>query len=144
MLYTAHVDELSTLSFLVNHVLMKKERLPHADTLEGLLMLRAAWDMVDIGNYQIYFFKWTAKICYVLTLLLGVAIVTVTTLGTEIDASVGKVMISTSGVEQKGSQLITFLLSLAATFTASIQAFYVSHFAVAVWCDILLFYRTVN
>ena len=141
MLYTAHVDDIAALSFLVNHVLMKKERLPNSDTLEGLLMLRAAWDVVDIGNYQIWFFKWTAKICYVFILLLGVAIVSVTTLGRDIDASVGKVVISTSGVEQTGSQIITFLLSLVATFTASIQAFYVSYFAVAVWCDILLSYR---
>ena len=36
LLYTAHVNHLSDLAFIVNHVMMKKERLPQADSLEGL------------------------------------------------------------------------------------------------------------
>jgi hypothetical protein len=41
MLYTAHADELPKLSYIINNKMMKKERLPQQDSLDGLLVVRA-------------------------------------------------------------------------------------------------------
>ena len=84
----------------------------------------AAWDIVDIGEHTLKFFKKIAKVAYVLMLLLSVAIVVVTVQTVEIDASLNVVSLEKSGTELKGSQLITFCLSLAAAFVAAVQAFY--------------------
>ena len=124
MLYTAHADELPKLAYIINNKMMKKERLPQQDSLDGLLVVRAAWDIVDIGEHTLKFFKKVAKVAYVLMLLLSVAIVVVTVQTVEIDASLNVVSVEKSGTELKGSQLITFCLSLAAAFVAAVQAFY--------------------
>ena len=78
LIFTGHANDLADLAYLCNHVMMKKDRLPAAETLEGLLVLRSAWDIVDIGQYHLKFFKYTAKICYLVLLLLSIAIVSIT------------------------------------------------------------------
>ena len=88
------------------------------------MTLRAAWDLVDIGDYQISVLKNIAKVCYLLHLLLGIAIVCVTVLGKEIDSSVKEVTIAGSGTTMMGSQLVTFCLSLLMALVAALQAFY--------------------
>ena len=41
MLYTAHAEELPKLAYIINNKMMKKERLPQQDSLDGLLVVRA-------------------------------------------------------------------------------------------------------
>lgn len=55
--------------------LLQMDRLPRFDTLEGLRLLRDAWDEVDIKMYLADRYKVRAKIFYALTL--AVALVTV-------------------------------------------------------------------
>jgi hypothetical protein len=121
-LYTAHAGNIADCKYIVNNRLLKKDRLPKDLSLDGLLMLRAAWDIVDIGNSQLVYFKRIAKVCYVLLLVLGVAIVAVTVETQAIDAKLG--VVSAGSQTLQGSQLITFCLSLVATFVSAVQAFY--------------------
>jgi len=57
LLYTAHAGNLPDVMQIVNQRLLKKDRLPKENSLDGLLMLRAAWDIVDIGQTRLKFFK---------------------------------------------------------------------------------------
>lgn len=57
LLYTAHAGNLPEVKQIVNQRLLKKDRLPKQNSLDGLLMLRAAWDIVDIGVSRLKFFK---------------------------------------------------------------------------------------
>ena len=85
LLYTAHASELTELDFLVNRVLMTKEHLPDKNSLDGLLMLRSAWDLVDIAQHQLQFFKRLGKFLFALLLILGIAIVAVTVQTADLD-----------------------------------------------------------
>lgn len=85
-------------------------------------MLRAAWDIVDIGLEQISFFKKMAKFCFIFLLFLGIAIVIVTVQTQEID-TLGIISFTGDG-GLKMSQFLTFCLSLTASFMAALQAFY--------------------
>lgn len=123
LIFTGHANDLADLAHLCNTVMMKKDRLPATESLEGLLVLRSAWDIVDIGEQHLKFFKYTAKICYVLLLLLSIAIVCVTVETTNVDASL-QVTVAASGTQLQGAQLIIFCLSTAATFVAAVNAFY--------------------
>lgn len=123
LLYTQHASQLTELNFLVNHVLMKKEHLPDKNSLDGLLMLRAAWDIVDIALDQLKFFKRMAKFCFAFLLLLGILIVVITVQTADID-KVLLLSIPATGTELKGAQFLTFILSLVSSFMAAVQAFY--------------------
>lgn len=123
LLYTEHASQLTELDFLVNRVLMKKEHLPDKNSLDGLLMLRAAWDIVDIALDQLKFFKRMAKFCFAFLLLLGVLIVVITVQTADID-KILLLSIPATGTELKGAQFLTFLLSLVSSFMAAVQAFY--------------------
>ena len=46
------------------HLFSLSSRLPESNSLDGLLMLRAAWDICDIAQHQLRFFKVMAKLCY--------------------------------------------------------------------------------
>ncbi len=123
LLYTGHASDLTELSFLVNNVLMKKDRLPEANSLDGLLMLRASWDIVDIAIHQLRFFKTMAKLCYLALLMLGLGIVIITVQSAEVDATM-RVDIAETGSSLKGAQFLTFCFSLVSAFVAAVQAFY--------------------
>ena len=47
------------------------------NTLEGLLVLRQAWDLIDIGRYVLKGYKMAAKVCYMVLILLAIAITAV-------------------------------------------------------------------
>ena len=69
-------------------------------------VLRAAWDIVDIGHYQLRFFKILANVCYVVLLLLGIGIVIVTVQTADIDTGPGggELTVSGSGTTLKKSR----------------------------------------
>jgi hypothetical protein len=141
LLYTAHASELTELDFLVNRVLMTKEHLPDKNSLDGLLMLRGAWDLVDIAQHQLKFFKRLAKFLFALLLILGIAIVAVTVQTADLDkaltvnigarrqefdntTSTTNTSPPEGGTALPGAQFITFALSLVSSFVAAVQAFY--------------------
>jgi len=121
--FSAHVSKTENLSFIVNHVMMDNDGLPDKNTLEGLLVLRQAWDLADIGRYVLKRYKRLAKACYLIMILLAIAIAIV---------SIQKDMIDKSSLEdgepkqmygRKLSELLTFSLSVATSFAAAIMAF---------------------
>jgi len=117
ILYTAHVKDTARLDYIVNHKMMDIEGLPEKNTLEGLLVLRQAWDLIDIGHYNIKRHKIVAKVCYVLLILLAVAITAISIEKDALDAD-GKLYQG-----RKLSELITFGLSVATSFVTAIMAF---------------------
>ena len=86
-LHSAHVANTENLSFTVNHVMMDNDGLPDKNTLEGLLVLRQAWDLTDIGRYVLKRYKTLAKVCYLVMILLAIAIAVVSIEKDTIDAS---------------------------------------------------------
>eukprot|EP00747_Dinoflagellata_sp_TGD_P149465 gnl/TRDRNA2_/TRDRNA2_177016_c0_seq1.p1 gnl/TRDRNA2_/TRDRNA2_177016_c0~~gnl/TRDRNA2_/TRDRNA2_177016_c0_seq1.p1 ORF type:complete len:1155 (-),score=236.24 gnl/TRDRNA2_/TRDRNA2_177016_c0_seq1:118-3582(-) len=57
------------------------DRLPSENKTETLILLRRAWTTVDVFHASAFIYKWSAKVLYFFLLLLGTAVVTVTTLG---------------------------------------------------------------
>jgi hypothetical protein len=86
-LYSANAGDTEFLSFLVNNVMMDNDGLPDANTLEGLLVLRQAWDLTDIGRHVLKKYKFLAKGCYLIMILLAIAITVVSIEKDGIDAS---------------------------------------------------------
>ena len=70
--FSCHVENLSELDHMLNHQMMDKGALPPTNNLEGLLILRSAWDVVDIANYVIRGYKLSAKVLYLLIIILGI------------------------------------------------------------------------
>jgi len=58
------------------------DRLPQENTLASLILLRRAWILVDLFDGNAKFYKFIAKLSYFLSLVTGVAVITVTTLRT--------------------------------------------------------------
>ena len=85
--FSAHVSKTENLSFIVNHVMMDNDGLPDKNTLEGLLVLRQAWDLADIGRYVLKRYKRLAKACYLIMILLAIAIAIVSIQKDMIDKS---------------------------------------------------------
>ena len=97
--------------------MMDNDGLPDKNTLEGLLVLRQAWDLVDIGRHVLKGYKAAAKVCYMLLILLAIAITAV---------SIEKDALNADGKLYQGrklSELITFGLSIATSFVTAIMAF---------------------
>ena len=65
-----------------------------------------------------------AKACQLLLLFLGIAVVVVTVETVALDEAMGVTTVAESGAQLKGSQLVTFCISLVATFVSAVQAFY--------------------
>eukprot|EP00933_Yihiella_yeosuensis_P071960 TRINITY_DN80217_c0_g1_i1.p1 TRINITY_DN80217_c0_g1~~TRINITY_DN80217_c0_g1_i1.p1 ORF type:complete len:1162 (+),score=257.35 TRINITY_DN80217_c0_g1_i1:67-3552(+) len=59
----------------------KIDRLPMSSTLEGLILLRRSWTLVDLYHKVAAFYKKASRIYYVITLSIGIAIVAITVLG---------------------------------------------------------------
>lgn len=86
----------------------KIDRLPNANTLEGLRILADAWDHVELYNMVANRYKLQAKITYLLMLLIGIAI----TVFTLID-----------GVKVLDSKVPVIVLSFIGTFVSAYVAF---------------------
>ncbi len=115
LLYSAHVKDTELLRYLVNNVMMDRDSLPTSNTLEGLLVLRQAWDIVDIGAYVLRKYKMAGKGAFATLLLVSIAITVVNIQKDEIDGSIPE--------KQYGrtvSELLTFGLALTTSFVTAV------------------------
>eukprot|EP00931_Biecheleriopsis_adriatica_P106235 TRINITY_DN8071_c0_g1_i6.p1 TRINITY_DN8071_c0_g1~~TRINITY_DN8071_c0_g1_i6.p1 ORF type:complete len:1175 (+),score=224.08 TRINITY_DN8071_c0_g1_i6:186-3527(+) len=61
------------------HAMTRSERLPDNTSMQGLMLMRCAWTLVDLYRYQANQYKLLTKIAYVVILLLGIVVVFITT-----------------------------------------------------------------
>ena len=115
--FTAHVQDVEELKFLVNNRMMDTSPLPEKNTLEALIVLRQAWDLADVGRYVLARYKFLAKALYISLIILAVAIVAITVQSSDLDVE---------GNAYKGkklSELLVFVLSLLTSFITAYMAF---------------------
>ena len=108
------------------------DRLPQSNAHSEMLLLRDAWDMVDICMYVAVRYKALAKFLFILLLLLGIAITSVAVLNSQIDKACelrggcfslnGKA--ASSGTFMSFSDALIFLLTLLTSIIGSLLAFW--------------------
>ena len=117
LVYSAHASSLVEISHVVNKVMMKKDLLPSENTLEGLMIVRSAWDVVDAARYTLRGYKLAAKLLYLLIIVFAVVYPSVVVFQEEIDKSASITLVD--GSIMTASQFIIFVIS---TVTALISA----------------------
>ena len=75
----------ATTSASVLRRLVKLDRQPQGESLEGLRLLRQAWDMVDLCLYVSSWYKLLAKLGFLLMLVLAASTIIITTAYNEIE-----------------------------------------------------------
>jgi hypothetical protein len=122
-LYSANVVDTDRLHGLVRE-LCSIDKLPKTDSLEALLVVRHAWDTIDVGRKVLWWYKFGAKACYFMLVLFAIATTTVTVLASDINALSP---IDGGGNDQdtrySNHQLLVFLISTATALVAAFQAF---------------------
>ena len=78
--YSGNIGDIAALKGQV-HRIAKLNRLPEANSLEATVILRQAWNCIDIFNHSADSFKLITKIAYLLLLLAGACISIVTVVG---------------------------------------------------------------
>ena len=103
----------------INHIMndvAKIDNLPDKHTIEALLLMRHAWSNVDAYTYYADHYKWIAKVCYFLMLLLGIFIV-----------SMGVILFGNNGlsgsISRDTANITTLGLSLASAIVAGYTSF---------------------
>ena len=103
----------------INHIMndvAKIDNLPDKHTIEALLLMRHAWSNVDAYTYYADHYKWIAKVCYFLMLLLGIFIV-----------SMGVILFGNNGlsgsISRETANITTLTLSLASAIVAGYTSF---------------------
>ncbi len=95
-----------------------KARLPSKETLEGLMVLRSAWDVVDIGQLNLFAYKYFSKFVYLFILLSGIFTVGLTIFADYVDSTMTAF---DSSMSPTGS--LIFYLSVASTFVTALNAY---------------------
>uniref|UniRef100_A0A7S0ECB3 SMODS and SLOG-associating 2TM effector domain-containing protein n=1 Tax=Hanusia phi TaxID=3032 RepID=A0A7S0ECB3_9CRYP len=116
--YGRNVSDFSGLRLLIQK-LIRMERIPLENSMEGLMILRQAWDTIDICTYISFKYKWVAKIGYFLLLLIAVASTGVTVLKERVDQCIGFTACQHDG----RTKVSIFLFSLSASVIGSIMAY---------------------
>jgi hypothetical protein len=112
-----HVEEVERLKKLL-HTIVAKARLPSKEPLEGLRVLRSAWDVFDIGQSNLRSYKFMSKAIYLFLLASGIATVCLTVFTDSIDAALGDLDSSMTPTAS-----IIFYLSVASTFVTALNAY---------------------
>ena len=115
--HSAHVGEIEYLARLLNELVVR-DRLPSKESLEGLRVLKSAWDVIDIGNINLRAYKSLSKFIYLFMLVSGIATVSLTVLSEYIDSSMNDFDAS---MTPTGS--LIFYLSIASTFATALNTF---------------------
>ena len=119
--YVGNTNDLSQLSNQIDEI-AQIDRLPKTNTLETMYVIRQAWDQVDIYMYVAYTYKRMAVWSFILLLVVGVAIVTITVISTQHcadESCTGDRWISTAEVNHS-----IIGLSLFGTITATVTAIF--------------------
>jgi hypothetical protein len=115
--YSAHVEDIGALKQMLDNIVMKA-RLPKKENLEGLRVLRSAWNVIDIGQFNLRAYKYMSKFIYLFMLASGIATVCLTVFTSDIDASVTEI-----DVTMTPSGSIIFYLSVVSTFVTALNAY---------------------
>eukprot|EP01031_Cornospumella_fuschlensis_P029602 gene29602-35735_t len=99
--------------------LLMTDRLPHCNNGNGLLLLRDAWDLVDICTHVAGKYKIIAKFLYLLFLLLSLAITAVTVLRSWSFFACESCQIGSISLPEA----LIFLLSVASSVAASVMTY---------------------
>ena len=115
-------------------MLCRSDRLPLENSLQGLRLLRRAWDEHDVATHLAQRYKLWAKALFCLNLLLGLAIVVLSTIAPEVcddgDAAAAAVAeISELSSGETGTAMscglveVVFVLSVVASFVISFDGY---------------------
>ena len=115
--YSGHLQDIKGLEGVLDGI-VQKDRLPVKESLEGLLVLRSAWDVIDTGNANLSFYKYMSKFMYLFILASGIATVCITVMEETINDSVPSI---DPTMTPAGS--IIFYLSVATTFFTAFNAY---------------------
>ncbi len=115
--YSAHVEDIKGLETLLDSIVVK-DRLPNKETLEGLMVLKSAWDVIDIGHTNLSAYKYLSKFIYLFMLASGIATVCLTVFTVYIDSSISEI---DANMTPTGS--IIFYVSVTSTFVTAFNAY---------------------
>ena len=115
--YSGHVEDIKNLEALLDGI-VQKDRLPVKESLEGLMVLRSAWDVVDKGNANLTVYKYMSKLMYIFMLASGIVTVCLTVLEVLID---DHITVIDENMTPSGS--LIFYLSVATTFVTAFNAY---------------------
>eukprot|EP00960_Hanusia_phi_P057441 763573-Hanusia_phi.AAC.1 len=118
--YGRNVSDVKGLRKLIED-LVRIGRIPEENSLEGLKILREAWDTVDICNYVSKSYKVIAKLGYIVILSLGLVITAITVLKNKVDRCE---TVASNCLDEGRTKTIIFFLSLSASIIGAILAFY--------------------
>ena len=122
MTYSAHVKDIAVLDHLLNQKMMDKDSLPSENPLEGLMILRSAWDVVDIAHYVLRGYKLLAKVLFLHVIIFAVVNPSVIVFQKDIDGSSSIQLVD--GSTMSASQFIIFIVSTITAFVTAIMAFF--------------------
>ncbi|CAJ1340339.1 unnamed protein product [Effrenium voratum] len=96
VVHSCGIDNVDEIRSLINEQ-AKTERLPSHSSLQGLLLLRCAWNLCDLFGYTAKTYKWRTKISYALIMVLAAVVVGITCFEAvgSLEAETGKVLVLT-------------------------------------------------
>jgi hypothetical protein len=115
--YSGHVEDIKGLEALLDGI-VQKDRLPVKENLEGLMVLRSAWDVVDKGDASLKVYKYLSKFIYIFMLAAGIVTVTINVLVEPINEHVPMI---DENMTPAGS--LIFYLSVVTTFITAFNAY---------------------
>ncbi|EKX48124.1 hypothetical protein GUITHDRAFT_137062 [Guillardia theta CCMP2712] len=118
--YGRNVSDVKGLSKLIED-LVRIGRIPEENSLEGLKILREAWDTVDICNHVAESYKIISKLGYIVILSLGLVITAITVMKNKVDRCE---VVAFTCLDDGRTKTIIFFLSLSASIIGAILAFY--------------------
>ena len=114
---SAHVEDLKGSERLLSEI-MKKGQMPITESLEGLKVLRSAWEFIDIGQSNLKAYKFLSKFIYMIMIVCCIVTVCLAVLSDFIDSLMTNV---DANMTPTGS--LIFYLSIASTFVIALNAY---------------------
>ena len=115
--YSGHVMDVEHLRVLLDRI-VARARLPGREHLEGLKVLRSAWNVVDVGHVHLGVYKYMSKFFYLYILASGIGTVCLTVFSGYIDSSMTNFE---SNMTPTGA--LIFYLSVATTFVTAFNSY---------------------
>jgi hypothetical protein len=115
--YSKHVEDLKGLGDLLESI-VEKDRLPSKELLEGLSVIRSAWNIIDVGHTNLNAYKYLSKFIYLFMLASGITTVCLTVFTDDIDLTMPEI---DANMTPTGSMI--FYLSVASTFVTAFNAY---------------------
>ena len=123
--FSAHVCDIPKMSYILQQKMMDMDFIPDANSMEGLGILRSAWDVVDIAHHVLQWYKLSAKVLNLLVIIFAVVHPTVVVFQADIDAALSVTLAESTSMT--GSQFIIFIVSTITALVTAIMSFYRPH-----------------